>query len=204
MLLIKIIVFCFVTCSISAQDNIYLKVHFLYGSKPLWKHKDTQKKWFGGLLGGHVGIESDSGKIINFVRKEKFHLIAKKQDKHSRYAIHSFPDFYNIFRDNVDSVKKTIIYVPITKKQKEQFDSITQQYIKETPYDYAFIGMRCGAATYELLGQLNILPKYSYTKTYLKIFYPKLLRKRLLKKANEHNWTIIREEGSRKRRWERD
>lgn len=204
MLLVKIILFCFITCSLYAQDSLYIKVHFLYGSKPLWKHRDTQKKWFGGILGGHVGIESDSGKIVNFVRKGKFHLFANKDIKHSRYAIHSFIDFYNIFRDNIDSVKKTIIYVPITKQQKEKFDSIAKQYFKETPYDYAFIGMRCGAATYEFLGQLNILPKYSYRKTYLKIFYPKLLRKRLLKKAYEHNWKIEREAGTSERKWERD
>jgi len=77
-------------------------------------------------------------------------------------------------------------------------------YLKQTPYDYALFGMRCGAATYEILGQLNILPAYSYRKTYKKIFYPKKLRKRLFKKANNNSWTIERRAGSGKRKWEKD
>jgi hypothetical protein len=64
--------------------------------------------------------------------------------------------------------------------------------------------MRCGAASYDILGQLDILTKYSCSKTYKKIFYPKKLRKRLFKKATENGWTIVRQEGSIKRKWEQD
>ena len=204
MSLIKIILFCLISCGYYAQDSLYLKVHFIYGSKPLRKYKDTEKKWFGGILGGHVGIEGDSGKILNFGPKGNFHLIARKQSRHSHYVTHSFNGFYTIFGGNTDSVKKTIIYVPITKQQKEKFDSISINYINKTPFDYAFIGMRCGASSYYILGQLGILPQYGYTKTYLKIFYPQKLRSRLLKKAHANNWKIEREEGTPKRKWEKD
>ncbi len=187
-----------------SQDRAYLKVHFLYGSKPLKKYKATEQKWFGGVLGGHVGIEADSNKIINFLPNGKFHWFAKKANRHSTYAIHDVDNFYAILGGNADSVKKAIVYIPVTALQKQKFDSITINYLRQTPYDYALFGMRCGAAAYDILGQLNILPNYSYGKTYKKIFYPKKLRKRLFKKAKENGWKIFRQEGSVRRKWEKD
>lgn len=190
-------------CSHS-QDTTFLKVHFLYGSKPLKKFKDTEKKWFGGILGGHVGIEGSGDSIVNFVPRGKFHWFAKTNEKHSAYTIHSTEQFYAIFGGNPDSVKSAIVYIPVTQKQREKFDSIATTYLAETPYDYAFWGMRCGAATYDILGQLDILPNYNYRKTFKKIFYPKKLRKRLFKKARTKNWKIVRQDGSNKRKWEKD
>jgi hypothetical protein len=64
--------------------------------------------------------------------------------------------------------------------------------------------MRCGAAAYDILGQIDILPAYNYRKTYKKIFYPKLLRKKLFAKARDNGWTILREPGSDRRIWEND
>ena len=202
--LVTLLLICFACTRAYSQDTVFLKVHFLYGSKPLKKYKDTERKWFGGMLGGHVGIEGDSDKIVNFLKKGKLHWFAKKNNKHSRYAVHTEKQFYSLFRYNPDSVKQAIVYVPVTCQQKQQFDSITAAYLKETPYDYAFIGMRCSAAAYGILGQLHILPQYSYRKTYRKIFYPKKLRKRLLKKAASSGWLVVRQNGSTTRKWEQD
>jgi hypothetical protein len=179
-------------------------VHFLYGSKPLKEYKDSEQKWFGGILGGHVGIEGDSNRIVNFLPKGEFHWFAKKDNKHSTYAIHSSESFYAILGGNPDSVKKAIVFIPITREQKQKFDSIATAYLNEPPYDYALVGMRCGAAAYDILGQLGILTNYSYSKTYKKIFYPKKLRERLLKKAIENGWRVFKQEGSTKRKWEED
>jgi len=198
------VLFCLITTAAYSADSSYLKVHFLYGSKPLKKYKHTEKRWFGGVLGGHVGIEGDSNQILNFKTKGKLHLIAKPTHFHSTYAVHSREGFYAIFGGHPDSAKKTIVYVPVSPEQKKQFDSITVAYLMETPYDYAFIGMRCGAASYEILGQLGIMPAFSRDKTYKKIFYPKKLRIRLLRKAAENGWTVVRQEGSGRRRWEQD
>lgn len=184
-----------------AQDTTYLKVHFLYGSTPKKEFKESESKWFGGKIGGHVGIEFDSNKIINFIPHGEFHWCAKEGDHHSKFAIHSIEGFYEIFGSPSEEVKKTWITIPITKQQKQKLDSIVHAYTRQTPYDYAFVGMRCGAAAYEILGQLGILKKISYRKTYLKIFYPKKLRKRILKKAEKNNWTVVREEGSDRRNW---
>lgn len=187
-----------------SQDTAYLKVHFLYGSKPLKRYKDTEEKWFGGMLGGHVGIESDSNRIVNFLPNGKFHWFAKKNSKHSMFAVHSPESFYSIFGGNSDSVKKAIVYIPVTHQQKLKFDSITTAYLKQTPYDYALFGMRCGAAAHDILGKLDILTNYSNGKTYKKIFYPRKLRKRLFGKAEVNGWAIIKHEGSTKRKWEKD
>lgn len=198
------VIFCSVSFLCHSQDTTYLKVHFLYGSKPLRAYTSTEKKWFGGMLGGHVGIEGDSGEILNFLPSGKFHWFAKDKNRHSIYAVHSVEDFYAILGGNPDSVKKAIVYIPITAEQKKQFDSLSSEYLKQTPYDYALFGMRCGAASYEVLSKLSIMTHYSYGKTYTKIFYPKKLRKRLFRKASDNNWVIVRHDGSDKRKWERD
>jgi hypothetical protein len=155
-------------------------------------------------MGGHAGIEGDSNRIVNFLPSGKFHWFSKKNNRHSRYAVHSADNFYAILGGNPDSVKKAIVYIPVSIQQKQRFDSIASGYLKQTPYDYAFWGMRCGAAAYDILGQLGIVPAYNYSRTYKKIFYPKKLRKRLFRKARENNWMVIRQDGSGRRIWEKD
>jgi hypothetical protein len=190
--------------SASANDSLYIKVHFLYGSKPKREFKEIEKKWFGGKLGGHVGIEIDSNKIVDFVPHGDFHYIEHKDNFNSKFAIHNIESFWEIFGGSTESVKKLSILIPITLSQKLKLDSIANVYTLNQPYDYAFIGMRCGAASYDLLSQIGILTKYSHRKTYLKIFYPKKIRKRLLKKAQQNNWTTYRQEGTPRRKWEKD
>jgi hypothetical protein len=198
------ILLCFISTLCYSQETAYLKIHFLYGSKPLKQYKDTEQKWFGGILGGHAGIEGDNDKVVSFLPSGKFHLIAKKDNRHSVFALHSVNNFYAVLGGNADSVKKVIINIPVTLQQKQRFDSITTAYLRQPPYDYALLGMRCGAAAYDILAQLEILPRYSYGKTYRKIFYPKKLRKRLFQQAATNNWTIERHDGSNKRKWEQD
>jgi hypothetical protein len=207
MLLIRhsllIIIFLIPTSSFG-QDQVSIRVHFLYGSKPVSKYKDTEPKWFGGKWGGHVGIEVDSGQILNFVPRGKFHIFSKHGDKHSAFVLSSTHSFYSIFTTDDPSIKKAIIQIPISKRQKQLLDSIARQYVDTTPYDYAFFGMRCGSAAYEILGQIKILPGYSVRKIARRIFYPKRLRKRLFKLAETNNWIVFREDGSSHRKWEKD
>lgn len=186
------------------RDTLYLKVHFLYGSKPLKAYKDSEPKWFGGILGGHVGIEGDSNRILDFGPKGKFHIFAKKNNRNSYFGHRDIASFYSILGAHPDSVKMAVVYIPITRIQKEKFDSISKAYTAHSPYDYAFFGMRCGAASYDVLSQLNILPDYNYTQTYLRIFYPKKLRKRLFALAAAKNWKVVKYEGSSRRKWEQD
>lgn len=201
---ILVVLCCLIATATFASDTTFLKVHFLYGSRPWKEFKDTEEKWFGGVLGGHVGIEADSSRIVNFLPQGSFHVFKKEKDRHSTYAVHDEAGFYGILGGDPDSVKKAIIYIPVTVQQKQRFDSIVAAYLIQTPYDYALFGMRCGAAGYEILGQLDIVKSYSRKKVAKKIFYPQKLRKRLLKKAAANGWTVVRQEGSPKRRWEKD
>jgi hypothetical protein len=188
-----------------AQDSCFIKVHFLYGSKPLKSYKKTEPSWFGGILGGHVGIESDSNKILNFVPDGKFHLIPSNTKRHSRYTIDSVNKFYSrLGGQHPDSAKQAIIFIPVTKLQKEKFDSISAAYLAQAPYDYALTGMRCGAATYEILAQLGVLKRFPLQETALKIIYPKKLRNRLLVMAKKNGWTVLRHNGCCHRKWETD
>jgi len=193
------------TLNTYSQDSIFIKVHFLYGSKPYHKYKATEEKWFGGKMGGHVGIETDSNKVLNFMNSDgRFHIIAKRKTRNSYYAVHSYNDFWEVFGGKAADMKKTTIIIPVSLAQKAELDSIYKVYTAQTPYDYAFIGMRCGAAAYDILGKLQIMKELSHRRTYMKIFYPRKLRKRLLKMAEKNRWQVIRQEGTSRRKWEKD
>ena len=184
-----------------AQDCI--KVQFIYGSKPLKKFKPTEKKWFGGMLGGHVGIEGDSGTFYSFEIHGKNKIFNGKKNN-SIYKLATADEFWGIMKTKEDSLKIVTIVVPLTTQQKQKFDSIASAYAKKVPYCYAVFGMRCAASTYDILAQIGFFPQYSRFKTCMKIFYPRKLRKRLLAKAEENKWTIIRKQGTPKRKWEKD
>ena len=189
---------------IRAQEAGFLPVHFLYGSRPLQKYKFMEKKWFGGKMGGHVGIEIDTNKIMNFVHRGTFHLVSSKQNKHGNYIVSTHSHFNSILGGDSNKVKTLTIFIPVNTEQQFKLDSLSKAYLDEAPYDYALLGMRCGAASYEILAQLGILPQYSRSKTALKVFYPKILRKQLLRKAEENGWQMVRQDGSDRRAWETD
>jgi hypothetical protein len=186
-----------------SQDSSSIKVQFLYGSRPLKKFKDTEKKWFGGVLGGHVGIESDSGKFYSFEINGRNRIFSGRYNN-SVYRIETAKEFWSVMKTQEDSIKRTTIIIPVTLQQKQKLDSIASAYSKQVPYCYAVFGMRCGASTYDVLAQIGVFHHYCHFKTWMKIFYPGRLRKRLLVKAEKNNWTIIRKEGTPKRKWERD
>ena len=195
---------CFMSGNAFAQDSSFIKVQFIYGSKPLKKYRDTEKKWFGGLPGGHVGIETDSSMVLDFHHYKSFHVFTTNSNKHSRFLLRPSNEFWSGFHCTGETVKKATVIIPVTKAQKQRFDSIANSYLSTTPYDYAFIGMRCAAATYDILSQLGIVDRYPLKMIYMKIFYPKALRHRLYTKAKENGWAVIKQEGSLKRKWEQD
>ena len=202
--LVLILFFQILSVCATSNDSTFIRVYFLYGSKPKKKFKKEEPKWFGGKLGGHVGIGLDSNTIIDFLPRGSLHVFAKNDDPHGQFVLHSRRGFWEVFGGRQDEVKKAIVEIPISLDQRMQIDSIANNYLKTTPYDYAFFGMRCGASTYEILAQLGILKELSYRKTFWKIFYPKKLRRRLFKLANKNGWKIIKIEGSEKRKWEKD
>jgi hypothetical protein len=188
------------------SDARFITVHFLYGSKPAKKYRAEESKWFGGVLGGHVGIEVDSNHILNFTPSGSFHVFSKKkaEERHSCYRFHDYNSFYAILGGHPDSMKQLRVRIPLNKEQSLVLDSIQKIYTAQTPYDYAFFGYRCGAAAYDILAKLGIMKKYGFKRTYRKIFYPKKLRRRLIRKAEKSGWQIERKQGTRRRIWEKD
>jgi hypothetical protein len=186
------------------SDSVEIRVHFLHGSKPKREFKKTEDRWFGGLLGGHAGLEYEANKILNFLPRARFHVCSKKQIINSRFAIHDTISFYGILGGEPASNKKTIITLKISAQQKAKLDSVAKAYLERSPYDYAFFGMRCGAAAYDVLAQADIVHKHSFNKTWRKIFYPRKLRHRLEHYARSKGFKIAKYGGSSKRKWERD
>lgn len=200
-----IAVFAFTAFNIKANsDSVEIRVHFLHGSKPKREFRKTEDRWFGGLLGGHAGVEYSPNKILNFLPRARFHVFAKKSIINSRFAIHDTVSFYGILGGDPSENKKTIITLKISAKQKEKLDSVAKAYLERSPYDYAFFGMRCGAAAYDVLAQAGIVYKYSFRKTWRKIFYPRKLRHRLEHYAKRKGFKIFKQEGSKNKKWERD
>ncbi len=196
--------FCLAVSPVFAEDTCYIKVQFIYGSKPLKKYRDTEKKWFGGLPGGHVGIETDSSRIIDFHPYKNFHLFTTNNNKHSRFLLRPANEFWSCFGCPAEVKKTATVIIPVTREQKQRFDSIANSYLSNTPYDYAFLGMRCAAAAYDLLSHIGVVERYPLKTMYMKIFYPKKLRARLIAKAEENGWAVVKQEGSPKRKWEQD
>ncbi len=177
-----------------------IKMHFLYGSKPLPKYKNkTEMKYFGGIHGGHVSIELDSIDY-GFSPAGRVHIFARRK-KHSQFTgkhTHNQPPYPK-------GNKVVTFLVPLTPAQYDQIKKIQAEYCSKPPYDYAFFGMRCSASAEDILGQAGILKKKKRnTQIIRKNFYPKKLRKRMFKLAKERNYTIIKQEGRPTRKWEKD
>ena len=186
------------------SDSVTIKVHFLHGSKPKAAYKYTEDRWFGGILGGHAGIEFEPNQIINFLPRSGVHLFSKPKIINSKFSIHDTTSFYAIMSGKIDTVKSTIVYIRISDTQKNKLDSIVAGYRKRAPYDYAFFGMRCGAAAAEILGQIGVLKKTGLRHTWMHTFYPRKLRRRLEHDASLRNYLIVKSEGNRRRKWEKD
>lgn len=189
--------------SFSLDSLFVIKVHFLYGSKPKMKFKDSETRWFGGVHGGHVGIEVEKNQIFNFIPNGDFHIFNHERQRNSKFVFHDSIEFWKIF-GVVKNVKKASIIIPITKTQKQDLEKIVYEYSNKTPYDYAFFGMRCGAATYDLLSKIGILKKVSNNNLIFKVFYPKRLRKMLFKLSLKKKWVVLKKNGSTQRIWEKD
>lgn len=201
-LILLTLLLCLNSSAFGQMDT--LQVRFLYGSKPRPEHKKEQKIWFGGMLGGHVGIRYNDTSYLSFFYEGRVHIFQHKNSKNGKYDFQSVDEFNHIMDEDVDSVKTLVIYIPISHDKRLKFDSICASYIKQTPYDYAFFGYRCGSSTYDILAQLGIVKEYSFFKTWAKIFYPKIVRRKLMHQAREHQWRYEKHKGTHKRRWENE
>lgn len=181
------------------QNSHTIQIHFLYGSRPLYKYKATEKKYFGGIHGGHVSIEVDSIDY-GFGPQGKFHVLSHHNNCHSIFRVKPTKGLPVYPPD----AKVTTFFVPVSDSSYHIFLSIVSDYCNSTPYDYAFIGMRCAAAAQDVLGQMGVVKKRGRFKNVFTTFYPKMLRKRIFKLAKEKNYRVEKQEGRKTRKWERD
>ena len=194
-----IIIFCLSICSFcAAGDTItnYVKINFLYGSKPAKGFKQTEQKHFGGLKGGHVNIEA-AGRVLDFLCG-KNPIFPQNKKPTGGYRLNKTA------YKNEEKDKWATVIVPVTEEQFNQLQKVFDSVSAKTPYDYAILGMRCAAASYDVLSEIGLFKKMPTEKNILSHFYPKLLRKKVLKWAEENNYTILNHEGRSSRKWESD
>lgn len=203
----KVIFSCillFFCALIYSQSTDTLKVHFLYGSRPANGFKHVERKWFGGKLGGHVGVEFYPNQIVHFVPSGKFKIFRNKSGNfHSRFLRSDIKTFYQIFGAVKDSSKYAVYAIPITTAQRKSIDSVCRRYLDSVPYDYAFFGMRCAAAAYDLMSITNVVQPLAVSKCYKKYFYPRKLRKALAKMAAQNHWQVFLHTGTKRRIWDK-
>lgn len=184
------------TTIVHGQDDT-LRLHFRYGSKPAKGFQDVEKVWFGGLKGGHVSIEVD-GLVLDFL-PGKNPIFPRNGRPSGDFKVNE-----GLYWDSTNDNKRSIVSIPISPAQKVKLLLLFHDWDKEAPYDYAVFGMRCAAASYDVLSRINLVKPMSRKSNIIRHFYPKLLRKRIYKWARQHNWPVQNFEGRKSRKWERD
>ncbi len=94
--------------------------------------------------------------------------------------------------------------VPLTTEQYEKLRSILINYIENTPYDYAFFGMRCASATYDVMSQIGLFKPLPRFRNVVSNFYPRRFRAKMFRLAQEKHYTVIKHTGRLTRIWEED
>jgi hypothetical protein len=192
-----VLIFLFSITCVSADDSSRhtIKIHFLYGSKPAKGFKQSESKLFGGLKGGHVNIEA-GGRVLDFVPGNN-PLFPKNKRPSGGFRLNQ-----SIYWNTTD--KWLTVIVPVTRQQYDHLQELFDSLSSKTPYDYAIFGMRCAAASYDVLTMIGLFKEIPDSKNISKHFYPKLLRKKIVTWAGKNNYTILRNEGRESRKWESD
>lgn len=187
-------------CHISAAQQIrYIQVYFLYGSKPAKDYKKHEPNEFGGLHGGHVSIGIDSFNV-SFHHVNGYHIFSKRKNLKGIYEKIPIVSFLK----DTTSRKYTIFEIPLDSINYDKLRANIAAYLQKTPYDYAFYGMRCAAASYDMLSHAGILKQSSRLGIIYSNFYPRLLRKKLFRLAETQPYIVKYQQGSKSRIWEND
>lgn len=191
-----LLVLCIHTSSAQQEQTDTIRVHFLYGSRPARHFKGAEQKLFGGIKGGHVNIEA-RGKVLDFM-PGNCPLFPNNKTPTGGFRLN-----HSVYWDTGSSKWMTVL-IPVSSQQMDSLQQLFSAYSGQSPYDYAVFGMRCAAASYDVLSGIGLVKKLPRRKNVVKNFYPKLMRKRILKMAKKKGYTIIRREGRSSRKWEKD
>lgn len=195
----KLLLFTILSLSFNSfSQTDTLVVEIIYGSKPLTK---DGAHWFGGKLGGHIGLRIGKDSVMHFVPGGRVNATNMNSDT-GNYLISSEKQFYKTFY--CDTTKICRIFIPVSPDQKKELLRASTPFLQKGPYPYAFFGMRCAAACYHLLSLGNVTKKLSKSRMTWKFFYPRKLRKFLFKEAEKNGWIVKHSKGSTKRKWDHD
>lgn len=182
----------------SYSQNTVVTALFIYGSKPITA---SERKWFGGKLGGHVGLEVGTDSVFHFNPSGAVKVFGDNETPGS-WILSDKSQFLCTF--GCDSNKVLAIEIPVDSLTLTSIRKQALIFLDQSPYPYAFFGMRCTSSCYHLLSMGGILQQKSKSAMIRKNFYPRKLRKRLLKMARKNNWKICRTEGRSTRKWDHD
>jgi len=182
-----------------AQQPHFMQVFFLYGSKPAPGYEKLESPAFGGIHGGHVSIGIDSFDVC-FHHVNGYHIFPTRKNLKGAYEQIRITDFLK----DTSSYKYTVFKIPIDSSQYSRLENTLTGYLRSTPYDYAFWGMRCAAATYDMLSHAGFFKPRSRFGMMCSNFYPRLLRKKLFRLAKEKHYTVNYQNGRKSRIWEDD
>jgi hypothetical protein len=202
-----------------------IRVLCLYGSIPAkgWQGKEPMhgpNSMLGRMVklhGGHVTIEYAHDKALSFqpVHYDGLggagHLTPRTKEKNfnSCFRIYSEKRAWNVlgnYYKNINSLRRAVFIIPVTKTQQHKLDSLAAAYTQHTPYDYAFFGMRCASASYEFLSEAGLVTEYKHV-IWLNVFTTRDFRNALYKdylRNRAKGWRLETTQGSRSRKWEKD
>lgn len=165
------------------NSPLSIKVLFLHRpSLRVLSQKAPELKWFSGLFSGHVGIEFRPGRVVDFVSYGRFRGLPNNKKPHSRFVIRTRQEFETLFGTGPRVPRLSIITIPVSENQQNSLEKVISTYTRKSPYDYAFGGMRCASATYEILARAGILRSRSLRFIAFRIFTPGILKRYLRKK----------------------
>jgi hypothetical protein len=181
-----------------SQEEHIIRVIFRYGSIPVQGYEKVEYEEIGGLYGGHVSIGIDSLEI-GFTNRKKIYLFENTKDNGLYYW-----EYLKNYENQLLSKKVVVFMVPLSEEQYAKLRNLLMQYIEDAPYDYAFFGMRCASATYDVLSQIGLFKPLPRFQNIVSNFYPKRFRAKMFRLAQENHYTVISHKGRLTRIWEED
>lgn len=177
-----------------------ITIHFVHGSYPEKNCIDKRKR-VGGLLGGHVELQIDSI-IYGFEFSNKNHIHIFPASSHKNFNSKFTVKDLSYWLKETENDKITSLIIPVDINTKSEILAKIKRNLENCPYDYAFFGMRCTSSCYEILANRGIFNKRTDFGYIFHAFYPRALRKKLIKWAKRNEITVTRKEGIKCRIWE--
>lgn len=203
-------IFLLLPFGVKAQDT--LKVSVTHGhkiKKEYWK-KDKKlakitgftRRSIGGMRGGHVEVHL-KGFVYGFTDRPNAkipHIFPRSKKNVGLFTKEDNRTWYNKKRND----KITYFYITLNKEQTSILQQKYEDYIQNSPYDFALFGKRCASSCYDMLMQVGILDTRSKIGINLGIFHPRKFRKILKKQAMKRNIRIEIQQGSKQKKWDKN